>query len=453
MIIRGRLTALPADTPVSNGTSGELRRTVDNSLITTVTTTDGWYTYEQNGSPGPFYVQWTYGGVTHQSYSRITGPSAATDVGNLPLAFQAFTNGMISGVGAVLAVTATGAGMNITVGAGAAIVQGILYDRLVSSTVAIAAAHATLGRLDYVVVRVVPRGAGETIEGKSELAIITGTPSATPVLPTLTQTSALYEYPIGSVTVDPAVTTIASNKVSYSSTNLASALPSAGAITATHLSLGSVTSFAILNGTITGTDIAAGTVTSSNILDGTILTADLNSTVSQNLAVIGTVYEGATLKGSRIGQLTFDAADFNVTVAGAQATVELAASSGNPTLMPGSQFVATGSLSSGTRTLITLAIGPLLSGVQYAISCQAGVTLRGTGSTGTTAVRTNINGGTQGTIEYQHVGGVPRWAPVDQTTLFTGTGATIDVTCSVQFLTGDPGDIRAGKVLVTAIPT
>jgi len=434
MIVRGRLTALPADTPVPNGTSGELRRAVDNSLIVAVTTTDGWYTYEMDGSPGPLYVQWTYAGVTHTSHSKITGPSAATDVGNVALYMQAFTNGIISGAGANLALTATGAAMNVTVGAGAALVRGILYDRLASSTVPIAAAHATLGRLDYVVVRVVPRGAGENIEGKAELVVITGTPSATPALPALTQTAALYEFAIGYVVVDAAVATIASNKVVYFSTSFVGATPSAGSVTTSSMAANSVTSAAIVNGTITGADIAANTITSSNILDGTILAVDLA--------------DGAVT--------TAKLADLGVTETKLAAAVQTKLNetyTGRPSLMPGTEVVATGTLSVGTtRTLYTLAVGPLTTGVTYDIAAFGGVTVRNNVNSGTVVTKININGGTDRTHEWQNVGGVPRWTEVKQSAAVVGTGAAVNVSFRITGQSGDSTDVRAGEVFVMAIP-
>lgn len=469
MIVRGRLTALPADTPVPNGTVGTLRRSVDNSLITTVTTTDGWYTYQVDGNPGPFSVEWVYGGVTHRSYSKITGPSAATDIAGLPVVLQAFKSGIIGGVGANLAVTATGSGMNVTVGSGAALVKGVLYDRYTSATVAVAASHATLGRLDYIVIRVVPQGSGENIEGKSELVVITGTPATTPALPALTQTTSLYEFAIGYVTVDAAVTTIASNKVAYSSTSLVGATPPSFGVNSSHLDSNSVTAFAIAADAVGASELADNSVASANIINGTIAATDLAS----DAVYIATYREpGGTAFIGHANRLDFEGGLYVEDVGGAlrkKVTVKTggvtevmlatavqnklnSSYTGNPSMMPGTGYVATGSLSSGARTLVTMAVGPLLSGVVYDISCKNGCTLRGTGNTGTVNLRANINGGVQREIELQHVGGVPRWGSTTQTASITGAGVAINVTGSVVYLTGDPCDIRAGEITVIAIP-
>ncbi len=492
MIVRGRLTALPADTPVPNGTTGDLRRAVDASLITTVVTTDGWYTYEANGNPGPFYVEWVYGGVTHRSYSKITGPSAATEIGNMPVTLHTFTNGIIDRFGSELTLTATGATMNVTVATGAALVQGILYDRVISGTLAIAASHATLGRLDYVVVRVVPRFAGESIEGKSELVILTGTAAATPALPALTQTSALYEFPIGSVTVDAAVTTIASNKVSYFSASLAGALPPLLGVTSAHLadssvtstkigvnSIGnskladnSITSAKIVDGTIVTADMADGaitsvklgtnsvgalalapnTVASSNIIDGTIVTADLADSAITTAKILNATILGADIAASTITSSNIlDGTIVEEDLAAAVQTKLNAA--GKPSLMPGTEIVATGTLSIGsTRTLYTLAVGPLLSGTTYDIAAFGGVTARNNGNTGTIVTKMNINGGIFRTHEWQNVGGVPRWTEIKQSDVVVGAGVTVDVLFQVTGQTGDTTDIRAGELFVMAIP-
>jgi hypothetical protein len=456
-----------------------------------------------DGNPGPYYVEWEYGGITHRSHSKVTGHSAATDVGNIPLYFIGGRDGFIDGVGGELILTAAGGSMNVTVAAGAAIVHGILYDRLASGTLTVSAAHATLTRFDRVIVEVVPRGAGADIEGRAELKLLVGTAAASPALPALTQTASLWQHAIGLVVVNAAVTTIASDKVSVAGGAYAPAIPNLY-ISSAMLASSSVTADKITPGTIVASNLADGAVTSAKILDGTIATADIadsaitlakmaDNAVGTNEIIGGSILTANIADGqiatAKIADLavqnaklgtnsvgTSKIADSNVTEAklatnsvstakvvdGAITEAKLAAAvvtklndgySGVDALMPISQYVASGSLSSGTRTLITLAVGPLEDDVVYSIQCVHGVTLRGTASTGTTAVRTNINGGTQASVEMQHVGGVPRWASVAQSAQITGTGATIDVTCSVSFVSGDPGDIRAGQVSVIAIPT
>jgi hypothetical protein len=345
---------------------------------------------------------------------------------------RAFTNGIINGSGANLAVTATGAAMNATVAAGSALVQGILYDRLVSSTVAIAASHATLGRLDYIVVRVVPRGAGENIEGKSELVVITGTPAASPTLPALIQTSALYEFPIGYVTVDPAVTTIASNKATHLSASLVSAIPTLLGVTSAHLADNAVTTAKILDGTIIAADLADNAITAAKILANAVTTekiADANVTTAK-------------------------IADLGVTETKLASAVQTKLNaSGKPSLMPGTEIVATGTLSIGsTRTLYTLAVGPLLSGVTYDIAAFGGVTVRNNINSGTVVTKINIAGGPDRTHEFQNVGGVPRWTEVKQSAAVVGTGVAVNISFRITGQTGDTSDIRAGELFVMAIP-
>lgn len=213
MRIRGRLTTIPDDLPVPDGTQGQIRTIDDDTLIATVETTDGWYTYEQNGNPGPFRILWDYANVISNQYSSVTGPSAATDIANLPLLFRAWPDGVLPDVGNEMAVSATGSTMSVSVGTGAAVVQGILYDQVSASVLDIDTAHATNPRIDTIAVQIVPAGAGVDIEGRSELVVVKGTAAATPAAPALTQTNSLWQHPIADVAVGAGVTAIGSDKV------------------------------------------------------------------------------------------------------------------------------------------------------------------------------------------------------------------------------------------------
>src|SRR5690349_5913782 len=105
MLLRGQSTTLPDDLPVPDGTQAEIRRLVDDSFVANVTTVGGWFTYSQNGSPGPFKIVWDYPGTIKTQYSKITGPSGAVDVGNLPIMFRAFSNGVIDNVSGEIAIS------------------------------------------------------------------------------------------------------------------------------------------------------------------------------------------------------------------------------------------------------------------------------------------------------------------------------------------------------------
>jgi hypothetical protein len=412
MIVRGQATTTSDDAPVPNGTQGEIRLLVDDSLVSTVETTDGWYEYTQNGNPGPFYIFWDYTDIEKYQYSKITGPSGPTDVGNLPLIHRAFSNGIIDGLSGEIAITAPGGGMILNVAAGAGLVQGILYDQLVAGTVTITTAHATLPRIDTICIEVVPPGAGEDIEGRSELVVVAGTAAASPVAPTLTQTSSLYQMALYDVAVGAGVTAIGSDRL---------------------------------------TDRRS--FTTANIPDGSITDADLSDDAKALYAV---KKSGTTINTVSVNRLNFNGDYFDVDVnagfSGKQIDIDFIAG-GQNLLMPVSEFVATGGISSGTRTLITLGVGPLPTGVPYAVLLYAGVTIRNSGTTGTVIAKCSIDGGTERTHEFQNVGGVPRWCPITQSATVTKSpGASFNVVMKVSYQSGNTSDIRAGWVQVVAVP-
>lgn len=452
MYLRGIVQTVGTGAPVPDGTEGEMRLLSDDTLVATLTTTDGWFEYEQNGSPGPYYIDWDYAARTKIQYSKVTGTSGSTQIGSLPLIFRTFTNGVVSGVGSDLNITATGSDMFVQVGLGAAIVQGLIYDHITAGPVAIDASDPTNPRIDTVVVEVVPTGAGEDIEGRAELVVVKGAPAATPVAPTLTQTSALYQYPLKDVAVGAGVLVIGSDKLTDRRTYARTSIP-AGGVGTTELADGSVTSAKILDGTIATADIANLAVTGTKIAASGVGTNQIAvGAVTETRIADGAVTSAKILDGTIVAA---DLASNAVTTAkiadGAVTSAKLAAS-GTNILMPISEFVATGALSSGTRTLLTLGVGPLVSGVTYAIQASHGVTLRNDGSTGTVNVRLSIAGGTTRTHEFQNVGGVPRWAQVKQSASVAGTGASINVVASVQYVSGDTTSVRAGELSVIAIP-
>jgi hypothetical protein len=72
---------------------------------------------------------------------------------------------------------------------------------------AIQAAHATLDRIDRVVLKL------DMVNHTVTIEVVTGTPAASPVAPTLTNTTSVYYVKLAQVYVTHAVTTIAADKV------------------------------------------------------------------------------------------------------------------------------------------------------------------------------------------------------------------------------------------------
>lgn len=119
------------------------------------------------------------------------------------------TSGVWAGYLSALAVTADGSGMTVQVAPGGAVIMGFYYESDAQRTPAIGAAHATLPRIDTVVVRV-----DRTVSPVTyTTAVVAGAPNASPSAPALTQTTTLYELPLADVRVNAAVGTITSDKV------------------------------------------------------------------------------------------------------------------------------------------------------------------------------------------------------------------------------------------------
>jgi hypothetical protein len=97
-------------------------------------------------------------------------------------------------------VVSIGAGMTVNVAAGYGLVRGVGVDNPSSRALNIAAAHATLPRIDTVVLELV-RTVG-TSEGKVTLKVVTGTANASPVAPTLTQDANTWQAPLYDVRVN-----------------------------------------------------------------------------------------------------------------------------------------------------------------------------------------------------------------------------------------------------------
>ena len=114
-------------------------------------------------------------------------------------------------------------GMQVKVYAGQALVRGIYYSSTATETLAVAAAHATLGRIDSVVLELDPSA------NSILLKVLTGTPASTPVAVTLTQTDAgVWQQLLSTVSVAAAATTVSAGNV----TDSRSFLPAPGVVPA-----------------------------------------------------------------------------------------------------------------------------------------------------------------------------------------------------------------------------
>jgi hypothetical protein len=109
---------------------------------------------------------------------------------------------------APLQVFADSTGMQVKVQPGAAGIRGFYYDSDAILTKSIAAANATNPRIDRVVLRL------DAPLNTISVAVVQGTPAASPAVPSLTQTDGgVWELPLAQVRVNAAVSTIQSSNV------------------------------------------------------------------------------------------------------------------------------------------------------------------------------------------------------------------------------------------------
>lgn len=100
---------------------------------------------------------------------------------------------------------AAGAGLQTTVASGSGHVLGHFASNDASVSLSHTAAHATFGRLDLVCLEM---DLSDLNAPLIEPVVVTGTPSGSPVLPTLTQTSTIYQIPLASVAVAALATSV-----------------------------------------------------------------------------------------------------------------------------------------------------------------------------------------------------------------------------------------------------
>lgn len=356
MLVRGYVRTIKDGQPVPDGTEVRLRSHADESLLATLVTSGGMYRHQFLGSPGPYYAEVEYAGETHRSSSKVVGLSGPTSIGGLPLMFRLWHDGYIPGVLNDLAVTSTGAGMQVRVGEGAALVRGVLYDQHEPLPLAIAAAESQ-ARIDLVVLRVVPAGADENTEGTAFVTVKKGTPSSAPVPPGLTQTSDLWEIPLAAVTVDPGVSSIASNKVAdrrpradvriadgqivtamLADSAVTTDKIADSAVTTPKLADGAATTAKVRDGAITSAKLADNSVTSAKIVNGAIIGDDI-----ANLTITGSKISGKTITADKIADNSLGAAQIGANAIGGSELAPLA--------------VTTGHIADGMVTAVKLATG------------------------------------------------------------------------------------------------
>jgi hypothetical protein len=116
------------------------------------------------------------------------------------------SNGVFYQVSTNLQVS-PGTGLAVSTAAGSAWINGYRYENTDALSMPLTTANGSNPRIDRIVVRL------SQVSRSIQLAVIAGTPAATPVAPALTRTSDIYELGIADVLVPAAATSIVANNI------------------------------------------------------------------------------------------------------------------------------------------------------------------------------------------------------------------------------------------------
>jgi hypothetical protein len=167
--------------------------------------------------PGPisYTVTEPVSGAVRVHSSKSVGIVGSWRSIDIPRAWRTLGTGVMPGQLDELAVTTNGANMVIAVASGACVVAmadaALLYSYPAAQSLTAGAADATNPRIDTVCLRFYPPGVAT--EGRIYLELVAGTPAASPVAPTLRQSTDYWQHPLADVRVNAGVTTLAADKV------------------------------------------------------------------------------------------------------------------------------------------------------------------------------------------------------------------------------------------------
>jgi hypothetical protein len=116
-------------------------------------------------------------------------------------------SGVIRGFLNEFAVTAAGTGMNVSVNTGEAWIRGHYGKSTAAKTLPITAAHATLPRKDRVILR------ADFTNNRVELDVLAGTAASTPITPSVTQSSTVWEVSLAVVDIPAGDTVITTSQI------------------------------------------------------------------------------------------------------------------------------------------------------------------------------------------------------------------------------------------------
>ncbi len=141
--------------------------------------------------------------VTYGFYDSLSGDRRYNAMEFSSLLDSIIRDGVFLSIGQALAVTA-GTGLHVAVGVGRAWFNHTWTYNDSALTLDITTPHAVLDRIDTVVLET----NSDQATRANSIKVIDGTPSASPVPPTLTHTSTVHQYPLANIYVGNQVTQI-----------------------------------------------------------------------------------------------------------------------------------------------------------------------------------------------------------------------------------------------------
>jgi hypothetical protein len=157
--------------------------------------------------------------MTQRGFPFDSGEGQTYELDWSLMARKWLSDGVFKGVLNELQVYGDSSGMLVKIRSGHAWVRGHYYLNDAEVTQPITAAHATLSRIDRIVLRI--DYAANTIR----IALLTGTAASSPVAPALTQNDTTYEFLLANVAVGSAVVLIAAGNVTDQRTYAAAGGP------------------------------------------------------------------------------------------------------------------------------------------------------------------------------------------------------------------------------------
>jgi hypothetical protein len=278
------------------GASVSLRRLIDNGEITyTSTDASGGYGFDEAdvGYPGPVKVRVTgLDGVTRERTGKSTGQTGTYFHSDLMRAFSVMNNGVVGDYDNELAATGDGLVREVAIDSGLFFIQGHPLFFAEPTDVTITANASGNPRIDLVVVSFTMPGEDE--EGKAEIIAIAGTPAGSPVAPSLTQTTALWQESLAQVAVANGASAISQGNITDTRTFSTGPLID-GSIESVHLADGAVTNAKVATA-IDAVKLADGSVTNTEFQYISTLTSNAQTQISAKADTVHThlLVAGAT---------------------------------------------------------------------------------------------------------------------------------------------------------------